>query len=220
MRRWLGWFALAVIIGMQAGTVFKPLGSIGPTRTADWIDLLTPFAVLGCAAMVLQRAGADRGHWVLLGVGGIMFALGKGLHISANSVSNVDDLGVANASIVHLWDEVVSHYVWYSGLFLVLVALALGLRRREFRVGVLGIVVSLMFAITLVNTYIEGGTPWLGIGFLLTGLVAAFRWRPAPVAWLLLFTAGTGLVLLLSWGLYWYVDDGAVFPQFSELGWI
>ena len=36
MRRWLGWFALALIIGMQAGTVFKPLGSIGPTRTADW----------------------------------------------------------------------------------------------------------------------------------------------------------------------------------------
>jgi len=29
MRRWLGWFALAVIVGMQAGTVFKPLGTVG-----------------------------------------------------------------------------------------------------------------------------------------------------------------------------------------------
>jgi hypothetical protein len=220
MRRWLGWFALAVIIGMQAGTVFKPLGSIGPTRTADWMDLLTPFAVLGCAAMVLQRAGADHGHWVLLGVGGIMFALGKGLHISANSVSNVDDLGLANASIVHLWDEKASHYVWYTGLFLVLMALALALRRKRFRVGLSGIAVSLLFAITLVNTYIEGGTSWLGIGFLLAGLGAALRWRPGSVAQLLFFTAGIGLVLLLGWGVYWYAYDRTVFPQFSELGWI
>ena len=51
VRPWLGWFALAVIVGMQAGTVFKPLGSVGETRVADWVDLLTPYAVLGCAAI-------------------------------------------------------------------------------------------------------------------------------------------------------------------------
>ena len=28
VRGWLGWFALAVIVGMQAGTVFKPLGTV------------------------------------------------------------------------------------------------------------------------------------------------------------------------------------------------
>ena len=149
-----------------------------------------------------------------------MFALGKGLHIAANSVSNVEDFGVANASVVHLWDETVSHYVWFTGLFLVLVALAFALRGHEFRVGVSGIAVSLLFAITLVNTYIEGGTPWLGIGFFLTGLVAAFRWRPTAVAQLLFFTAGVGLALLLGWGMYWFAEDGTVFPQFSELGWI
>lgn len=165
-------------------------------------------------------ADADRSRWVLFGVGGIVFALGKGLHTVANSVSNVEDFGVANASVVHLWDETVSHYVWFTGLFLVLVALALALRGHEFRVGVSGIAVSLLFAITLVNTYIEGGTPWLGIGFFLTGLGAAFRWRPTAVAQLLFFTAGVGLALLLGWGMYWFAEDGTVFPQFSELGWI
>ncbi|MBV6528668.1 hypothetical protein HT659_09705, partial [Ursidibacter maritimus] len=53
MRCWLGWFGLTVIIGMQAGTVFKPLGTAGDTRVADWVDLLTPYAILGSAAMVL-----------------------------------------------------------------------------------------------------------------------------------------------------------------------
>ena len=98
MRRWLGWFALAVIVGMQAGTVFKPLGTVGETRVADWVDLLTPFAILGCAAMVLVRAEASRGQWVLFGIGGITFTLGHGLHLAANSVSNVADAVVAKAS--------------------------------------------------------------------------------------------------------------------------
>ncbi len=171
MRRWLGWFALAVIIGMQAGTVFKPLGTVGETRVADWVDLLTPFAILGCAAMVLVRAGASRGQWVLFGVGGITFTLGHGLHLAANSVSNVADTVVAKATIVHLWDEVVSHYIWYTGLFLVMAAMAWALRAQEFRVGAVDVVVALLVAVTLVNTYIEGGTPWLGLVFLAVGVV-------------------------------------------------
>lgn len=220
MRRWLGWFALAVIIGMQAGTVFTPLGTLGETRVADWVDLLTPFAVLGCAAMVLVRAGASRGQWVLLGVGGITFTLGHGLHLAANSISNVADTVVAEASIVHLWDEVVSHYVWYTGLFLAMAAVAWAVRDRALRVGGVDMLVAVLVAVTLVNTYIEGGVPWLGLAFLAAGVVAGLLWRPAAVSRLLLVVGGVGLVLLLGWGLYWFAADGSVFPEFSELGWI
>ncbi len=220
MRRWLGWFALAVIIGMQAGTVFKPLGEVGETRVADWVDLITPYAILGCAAMVLVRAEASRAQWVLFGVGGITFTLGHGLHLAANSISNVADAVVAKASIVHLWDEVVSHYFWYVGLFLVLAAMALALRPQEFRVGALDVVVCLLVAVTLVNNYIEGGTPWLGLVFLAVGVVAGLVWRPAAVSRLLLVLGGVGLLLLVGWGVYWLAADGSVFPQFSELGWI
>ncbi len=220
MRRWLGWFALAVIIGMQAGTVFKPLGTISETRVADWVDLLTPYAILGCAAMVLVRAEASRGQWALFGVGGITFTLGHGLHLAANSISNVADVVVAKASIVHLWDEVVSHYFWYVGLFLVMAAMAWALRPQEFRVGAVDVVVALLVAITLVNNYIEGGTPWLGLAFLAVGLVCGFLWRPAAVSRLLLVVGGVGLLLLVGWGVYWLAVDGTTFPQFSELGWI
>jgi len=220
MRRWLGWFALCVIVGMQAGTIFKPLGSIGETRVADWVDLITPFAVLGCAAMVLVRAYATRGQWVLFGIGGVAFTLGHGLHLSANSVSNVADQTVAGASIVHLWDEVVSHYIWYTGLFLVMGALAWALRERELEVRGVDQAVAVLVAITLVNTYIEGGVPWLGLVFLGTALWFGLRWRPAAVAQLMGTVGGVGLVLLVGWGVYWLVADGSVFPEFSELGWI
>ncbi len=220
MRRWLGWFALAVILGMQAGTVFKPLGTVGQTRVADWVDLLTPFAVIGCAAMVLFRAWATRAQWILFGVGGITFTLGHGLHLAANSVSNVSDAVVARAPVVHLWDEVVSHYVWYTGLFLVMASMAWALRSQEFTVGGVDVVVGLLVSITLVNTYIEGGVPWLGMLFLGVGVACGLLWRPGAVSRLLLVVGGAGLALLIGWGVYWLVADGSVFPQFSELGWI
>ncbi len=221
MRRWLGWFALAVIIGMQAGTVFKPLGTVGETRVADWVDLLTPFAILGCAAMVLVRAEASRGQWVLFGVGGITFTLGHGLHLAANSVSNVADTVVAKASIVHLWDEVVSHYFWYIGLFLVMAAMALGAApagvpggrgRRGRRAAGGGHAGQQLH---------RGRDPVAGVWCSSRWASSAeFLWRPAAVSRLLLVVGGVGLVLLIGWGVYWLVADGSVFPQFSELGWI
>ena len=74
---------------MQAGTIFRPFGTAGDTRVADWVDLLTPYAVLGTAAIVLARANATRPQWALFGVAAVTFALGKGLHLAANSISNV-----------------------------------------------------------------------------------------------------------------------------------
>jgi hypothetical protein len=220
VRGWLGWFALAVNVGMQAGTVFKPLGTVGETRVADWVDLLTPYAVLGTAAMVLVRASAGRAAWVLFGVGGVTFTLGHGMHLAANSVSNVADPVVAKAAIVHLWDEVVSHWPWYLGLFLVLLGMAVALRPVAFRVGAGDLVVAALVTVALVNNYIEGATPWLGLVLLAVLLGLGVAWRPAPVARLLLLIGGLGLLLLVAWGVYWYVADGSVFPEFSELGWI
>jgi hypothetical protein len=220
IRRWLGWFALAVIVGMQVGTIFRPLGSAGETRLADWVDLLTAYAVVGTAAMVMYRAAATRPQWVLFGVASVTFALGKGLHLSANSISNVSITAVAEATIVHLWDEVVSHVIWFTGLFLLLLSLAWALQQVTVRVGILDMAVAALVAVTLVNNYIEGAQPWLGLVFLSVLLAMGVRSYPRPVARLLLVIGGLGLLLLVGWGLYWMVTDARLFPEFSELGWI
>ena len=49
-RSFGGWLVvLAVSYGVlhHAGTIFVGLGEVGETRWADWIDLLTPYAVTG-----------------------------------------------------------------------------------------------------------------------------------------------------------------------------
>lgn len=216
----LAWFAVAVIVGMQAGTIFRLLGSVGETRVADWIDLITPFAIVGSAALVLQHLDTAKRHWILFGVGALSFTLGHGLHLSANSISNADDIALKEADIVHLWDEVVSHRIWYPGLFVVLVALALALRSEMLRLRLAAVLLTAAFTVTLVNTYIEGGVPWLGLGAFISAVGAGLMWRPRPVAVPLLIIGGLGVALLGGWGIAWFVVDGSVFPEFSDVGWI
>ena len=219
-ERWLLWFSLAVIVGMQAGTIFKPLGSIGDTRVADWIDLVTPYAVLGTAAMVLVDAAASRRTWGLMFVAGVTFTLGHGLHLAANSISNVADKTVAHASIVHLWDEVASHYIWYVGMYLVLVALWSALVEHEIEIRPIGYVVALLVAVALVNILIEGDVAWMGLAMLASGVLAGVVGPKGSAARLASLIGGAGFVYLATWGIAWYVADGRCFPEFSDVGWI
>ena len=77
-----------------------------------------------------------------------------------------------------------------------------------------------LVAITLVNTYIEGGVPWLGLAFLATGIAAGLTRPRTPTGQLALLIGGTGFLLLVGWGIVWYIADGSIFPEFSDVGWI
>ena len=225
----VGWplaaLALAVVVFMQIGTFARPLGDVGPVRAADWLDLLTPWAVVGAAAWVLIRCRAgtvgappDRLAWVLLAVGGLAFAEGKGLHLAANSVGNVAPAGAA-AEVAHLWDEGIGHWIWYLGLLLVLAAVSRAVLDgcgAGAPVSAAGVVLALLTGFSLANTWIEGRTPWLGLaaaaGFAAWGLRRRSR---GGTLWLVCF--GLALVQLVGWGAYWWLTDGRVFPEYYEV---
>jgi hypothetical protein len=209
----VGWFVLAVVIGMQIGPIAIPLGrTVDHTRYADFLDLLTPYAVLGTAAWVLAGLSARRSSWVVLAVGGVVFTQGHGLHLSANSVGNV-----VPGQTEHLWDEVIGHYVWYTGLALVVFALARELAPRALPTGrslALAYLGAVGLGITIFDNLDEGGTVAAG-----SVMVAAFVWyglRFRHTSGRLLAVAyGLTALILLGWGLYW-----GGWPQFSQLGWI
>lgn len=213
--RWLGWFALAVIIGHHVGTIFGPLGEVGAhTEWADWVDLATPYAVVGTALGVLLAARAERRAWLVAALGAVVYADGHGIHLAANSVGNAR----GPAQPVHLWDEVIGHYVWYAGLFLLVAALAVTLVDRP-RPGPGAWPLAALFGLTAATNGIEGGTPY----FTLAVAVAfvGYGWRHRAGAGVLLLPAyGVTLVALVGWGAYWAIAEGRAFPQFSELGWI
>lgn len=207
LHRWLVGFALVFVVGHHTGTALGPLGEVGPTRWADWVDLLLPYLLIGSAALVLREAGAGRTAWLVLGAGAILYTQGHGIHLAANSVGN--ELG--HADVITLWDEYLGHYLWYGGFALLVVGLALGV--REVRVSPAGWFVAALCAVTLTSNAIEGQTVPLSaaiaVAFLLRG-----RHRLVQVVY------GAHLALLVGWVAYWALAEGRWSPEFTDLGWI
>ena len=152
--RWLALTALAYALLHHVGSLPAGLGPAGhDTRWADWIDLVTPYAVLVPAGLALRAARPPASAWALLCAGALLYAQGHGVHLAANSVGNVTPGPAA-----HLWDEVVGHAVWYAGAGLVMAALALGMRGRPRPRSPLAYVLAVAVGTTWATNAIGGGT--------------------------------------------------------------
>ncbi|MCU1672221.1 MAG: hypothetical protein JWN77_334 [Frankiales bacterium] len=204
--RWLAGFAVAVVAGHHVGTLVGPAGGLaGGTEWADWVDLITPYAVVGSALGALASARADRRTWLVAAPGTVVYVQGHGVHLAANSIGNAR----GDARPVHLWDEVVGHYLWYGGLYLMMWALVRVV--RPVPGGSWSWPLAALVGLTLATNAIEGATPHLTLAVALAFLAVAVRRRDPRLVLLFAVT----VVALAGWGLYW---QG--FPEFSELGWI
>jgi hypothetical protein len=206
---WLAVMAIAYGLTHHIGFGLARLGTVGETRWADWIDILTPYVVLLPAAAALRAGGAGRRAWVLYLIGAFTYVEGHGVHLSANSVGNVEP-----SDVVHLWDEVVGHYLWYGGLILVVAALAVVLAARPPVSGPVPVVLALLTGVTFTTNSLEGGTALLGIGA--AAGFGVWGWATRDRLGRLLLPAFVpALITLAGYGI-WHRG----FPQPSDLGWV
>jgi hypothetical protein len=210
---WLVVLALGYAVTHHSGTLFSGLGDVGDTKTrwADWIDLATPYVVVGAAAGALRAARASRTAWTVFWFAAVLYTQGQGIHLAANSIGNASP---GNQQPEYLWDEHVGHYLWYSGFALIVATLAATVSERRHRGGLLAHLLALVVGFTNFTNSIEGQTPVLGI------VVAAVF-----VVWGVVTRDGLGRVLLTGYG-FSLLLFGAFgvwqggFPEFSTLGWI
>ena len=172
--------------------------------------LATPFAVLGAAAWALRDARAAA--LVVALVGGILYADGHGIHLSANDIRHHELTGEA-ARVAHFWDERFGHLEWHLGWLVLLAAFCLAESRRG-RLARRDGVAALLLGWTLFTSTVEGGD-W---GLTLAAAVIFAGWslvqpRPTMVACAVACLLAAGLIGV------WAAWQGGV-PQFSELGWI
>ncbi|XVQ15667.1 hypothetical protein ACQP1W_25025 [Spirillospora sp. CA-255316] len=206
---WLALTAIAYALTHHVGVGLAWLGDIGDTRWADWIDLLTPYAVLLPAAAALRAAHARPRTWTLYLVGALTYVEGHGIHLAANSVGNH-----APSDIAHLWDEYVGHYLWYGGLTLVFVALAATLARRDPARGPLPVILALLTGLTYTTNALEGQTALPSIA--ITAAFAAWGWTTRHrLGRLLLIAFAPALLMLVIYGI-WHRG----FPEPTDLGWV
>ena len=194
-----------------------PLGVAAPgaTRYEDFVDLLTPYVVVGPLLAALARTGADRRTWAGALAGAAVFVQGHGIHLAANSIRHARGPGAP----VDLWDEHVGHWLWFVGLALLVAATAPALGQA---LGLAGVrpgpgarALAVLVGFTWAANVVEGGVVPLGTA-LAVGLAALGR-RPQTGATgpLLVLAFGVSLAAVAAWGLWW-----GGFPQPSELGWL
>jgi hypothetical protein len=121
---------------------------------------------------------------VLAALGAVAYASGHGIHLAANSIGNAR----GDAAPVHLWDEVVGHWLWYAGVALLVVALA---RAVAVRASPVALALALLTGLTWTTNALEGTT---AVGSLVVAAgLAGWGWRRRA--------AGTGRLLVVAFGL-------------------
>lgn len=241
---WLFFYGLALAV-FHVLPPFLNQFFLWPLSWGDTLDFLTPFAVIPFAYVLYSRMSrislSSPGQEssarslnilakVILAVGFISYVEGHGLHLSANSIARLlqemKDSDLFKAT--YLFDEIISHYIWISGLFLISLGLILVARRLSFqplirRNMILLSAGSLLHGFTFTVEAIEGQTvifafPAAVLGFLLSLFLCLKRRREGGINPIFLFFAGAyflSILLFSCWGI-----SRSGFPQFSELGWI
>jgi hypothetical protein len=183
-------------------------------EAGDWIDLATPFAVVGAAAALLTalRPPAGAGALAVGILSALLYVDGHGIHLAANAVARESPTGEAERT-AHFWDERFSHVEWHLGLIGLIGAFCLAERAGPRPLGGrVQAATALLLGITLFTSTVEGGTWWLALGATAVFAAWAFRdRRPILVACAAAFAVAT--VLIGVWALW----QGGV-PEFSEAG--
>ena len=193
--RWVALCAVAYNLLHHLGSLPGGLGDAGGgTRWTDWLDLLTPYAVVGTALAALAATGTDRRGWWTALAGAGAYVNGHAVHLAANSIGNVR----GDVPPVHLWDEVLGHWLWYAGAALLVVALARAVALPATPVtGALALATGLTW-----TTNALAGTTAVGSLACAAALTAwGWRRRRSGTGRLLLVAFGTSALLLSAYGL-------------------
>jgi hypothetical protein len=190
--------------------VFHHLPTLAGDTAGDWIDLFTPFAVIGGAALVLGRGVPAVALGVAL-VGAILYVDGHGIHLAANSIGHEELTGGAK-DVTHFWDEEWGHGEWHFGLFVLVGAFCLAERGRPVHVDRrLAVLAALLLGWTFFTSTVEGGTWWLE----LIATAVFVPWAVSARRPLVTACASAFALCAVLIGI-WAVWHGGV-PQFSEV---
>jgi hypothetical protein len=216
-----------------------------PLSWGDTLDFLTPFAVIPFAYVLYSRLNrisqtspspkssarsSNIMAKIILAVGFLSYVEGHGLHLAANSIARLlhgmEGTNVFKAT--YLFDEIISHFIWIVGLYLISLSLILLSWRLSFQPVFRKSMIflsagTILYGFTYTLEAIEGQTVIFAFpAAILTFLFALILYRRGkrensrnPI---LLFFMGAyflSLILFLYWGI-----SRSGFPQFSELGWI
>ncbi len=213
-------FGVFIIVPAFLSQPFPPYPLM---HVADAFDLLTPFVLMAVYWRLFRDTQDAPGRrltlpFVLLGS---LWVAGQAMHLAANSINNL--LGEGSTSVntlVHFYDEVLSHYMWHLGI----IGLSVLLIVREGNASAptvdrrLVLPAAVVYGLTFFLAVNEGGTVPLGLPAAAIIVFGLWRYRREairnrPLAAFFFAGYALALLLLVGWGIYW-----GGFPEFTDVG--
>lgn len=215
-------FAAFIIL---PGLLGQPFPLYPLMHWADALDLLTPLVVISLYWLLLReligdaRAPGAMLAFVLLSA---LWVEGQGMHLSANSISNLLGKGSSEVhDLVHFYDEVLSHYLWHLAIIgmsvLLLTRTSVSPEGGTVPWGPVG-PAAVLYGFTYFVAVAEGATVPLGLPAALLIVLWLAIWRRQLIGRhnlvaFFLTAYGLALVLFLIWFLIW-----GYFPEPSAVG--
>ena len=215
-------FSAFIIMPALLGKPFPPYPLL---HWADIFDLFTPLVIIPLYWLVFRdttRAARGITSTIAFLVLASLWVEGHGMHLSANSISNL--LGTGSTTIhdlVYFYDEALSHYLWHFAIIGLSVLLLSLIKSSPDSATVHWPLIgpsAVLYGFTFFLAVNEGGTVPLGLpAAALIALWIAFSRRHLARSHNLVafFVVGYGVAVALFLG--WYVYWGG-FPEFSEVG--
>lgn len=220
-------FAISFTLLTLAPPLFdQPFYGYTLIHWGDVLDIFTPLVLLPLYWVLFTDAG--RLHRVLTPVLiftslGALWAQGQGMHLAANSISNLLGAGGTELhALIHFYDEVLSHYLWHLGIIGLSILLVVVSTSDPVPGAVphwrIIIPSAVLYGFTYFAAINEGGTVPLGLpaaALIVVGLLIGKRNDIRTKNLIAFFFLAYLLSLLLFTA--WFARWGG-FPEFSEVG--
>jgi hypothetical protein len=222
-------FALAFALFILGPPLLgQPFPAYSLMDWADVLDIATPLVLMPLYWVLFTDTGRVYRTLPLALAFAVLAALwteGQGMHLSANSISNLFGEGTTEVhQLIHFYDEVLSHYLWHLGIIslsILLLAVPYGdpASASAPRWGII-ILSAVLYGFTYFAASDEGGTVPLGlpaavliVAWLLVRKRHDIRTQNLVAFFFLAYVIA--LLLFAVWFAWW-----GGFPQFSEVGFI
>ena len=218
-------FAIFVLGPPFLGFQFGPYPLM---HVADVLDIFTALVILPLYWLMFRSRGDTtslRQNLVFV-VFAAFWALGKGMHLAANSIDNLITLkGLQSGDIynlVYFYDETLGHYLWHFGvigLSALLIyreshdSLSMATAKTKSNIAAGIIYGFVFFAMVVEGTTVDMGLPFSVLALILIAVWNRTKLSQRPLTILFLIGYSLALVLFIIWGV-WHQG----FPGFFEAG--
>jgi hypothetical protein len=221
-------FAIFVLGPPFLGYQFAPYPLM---HIADVFDIFTPLVILPLYWLLFRNSSdyslSLRENLIFM-VLAAFWALGQGMHLSANSIDNLLHLqGLETGdvfSLTYFYDETLGHYLWHFGTIGISGLLIYrewrnpeSLKGARTRTGI-NILAGVIYGFVFFAMVVEGTTVPMGLTFAILTIIFIIIWsrgklNQKPLTLMFLTSYSLALILFAIWGIW---QHG--FPGFFDAG--